>query len=223
VKIGSEPSAIAGFNGRRIAMTTKHPFPFDTESREVMQSFNKEVTRRLREAQESLVDSNNMQRFTHGRTWQSHQSHDPDGVSELTTHKHQISVKFEDVILGRIATVPDTLNELFQAMYESFARSLYKTVSDACDQSGNVVNASDGMAKAFLDMLEKIEFSVDRNGTVSLPQIHVGPGGIELFQSNAEMNSPEFKAASEEIIKRKSIEALDRESERKAKFVRGDS
>lgn len=204
-------------------MTTKHPFPFDTESREVMQSFNKEVARRLREAQESFVDSNNMQRFIHGRTWQSHQSHDPNGVSELTTHRHQISVKFEDVILGKIATVPNTLSELFQAMHESFVRSLYKTVSDACDQSGNVVNASNGMAKAFIDMLEKVEFSVDRDGAVSLPQLHVDPGVIESIQSNKEINSPEFKAASEEIIKRKSTEALERESKRKAKFVMSNS
>jgi len=204
-------------------MATKHPFPFDSESREVMQSFSKEVSRRLREAQESFVDSNNMQRFTHGRTWQSHQSHDPDGISELTTHKHQISVKFEDVILGRIAVVPNTLNELFQAMHESFVRNLYKTVSDACDQSGNVVNARDGIAKAFIDMLEKVEFSVGRDGSVSLPQIHVGPGGIESIKSNAELNSPEFQALSEEIIKRKSAEALDRESKRKAKFARSDS
>ncbi|MFE1812801.1 hypothetical protein [Metapseudomonas otitidis] len=204
-------------------MTKKCPFPFSAESREVMQSFNKKVTRRLREAQESFVDARNMQRFNHGRSWQSHQSHDPDRVSELSVHQHQFSLKIEDVVLGKVTVVPDLLNDLVKTMYDSFVSGLYKAVSDACDQSGNVVNANAGMAKAFIDMLEKVEFSVGRDGTVSLPEIHVGPGLIESIQSSAEMNSPEFKAASEEIIKRKSAEALDRESRRQARFVRGES
>lgn len=201
-------------------MMDQHPFPFDSEAGLVMQDFGQEVIKQLRKSQHAYVDPRNVQRFLHGRSWQSHQSFDPDQISELERHQHQMNIQFEDIMLRRFGVLENTLNELSSEMAETFIRSLYATVSDTCDKYGNVVNGGKEPARAFVEMLEKIEFGVDRNGNVSMPQIHAGTAAIEAFKLDETMNSIEFGDKVAEIKARKSAEALEKEAARKAKFVK---
>ncbi|UVL37133.1 hypothetical protein LOY43_12110 [Pseudomonas sp. B21-041] len=199
-------------------MMDQHPFPFDFEAGLVMQAFGKEVIKQLRELQQTYVDPRNVQRFVHGRSWQSHQSYDPDQVSELERYQHQMNVEFDDVMLRQLELIENTLSKLSNEMAESFVRSLYATVSDVCDKYGNVVSAGKEPAKAFIEMLEKIEFGVDRDGNVSMPQIHAGTAAIESFRRDSAMNSIDFENKIAEIKELKSAEALEKEAVRKAKF-----
>lgn len=201
-------------------MMDQHPFPFDFEAGLVMQAFGKEVVKQLRKSQHAYIDPRNVQRFVHGRSWQSHQSYDPDQVSELEQYQHQMNVEFDDVMLRRLELIENTLSKLSNEMAETFVRGLYATVSDVCDKYGNVVSAGKEPAKAFIEMLEKIEFGVDRDGNVSMPQIHAGTAAIESFRRDATMNSIEFENEVAKIKELKSVEALERESARKAKFFK---
>lgn len=198
----------------------QHPFPFDSEAGLVMKAFGQEVVKQLRKSQHAYIDPRNVQRFLHGRSWQSHQSYDPDQVSELKHHQHQMSIKFDDIMLRRLELIENTLNELSGEMAEAFIRSLYSTVSEVCDKYGNVVNAGKEPARAYIEMLEKIEFGVDRNGSVSIPQIHAGTAAIETFRRDKTMNSIEFEEKVAKITKIKSAEALEKEVARKAKFAK---
>lgn len=199
-------------------MKHRHAFPFDVEANHVMQAFGNEVKALLRLNQEAFVDPQNIQRFRHGRTWQSHQSYAPDRVSELNSHEHKVGIRIDDIILGRVAIIQKEITNLAIAMSESFARAMFSTISETCETHGNVVHGGDGPAKAFIDMLEKIEFGVDRNGQVSLPQVFGGPGLNEKFTRDTTMNTAEYKALIDEIIERKSKDALLREAARKEKF-----
>jgi hypothetical protein len=198
----------------------QHPFPFDSEARLVMQAFGQEVLKQLRKSQHAYVDPRNVQRFLHGRSWQSHQSYDPDQVSELERHQHQMNIKFDDIMLRRLELIESTLNELSSEMAEAFIRSLYSTVSEACDKYGNVVSAGKEPARAYIEMLEKIQFGVDRNGSVSIPQIHAGTAAIDAFRRDKTMNSIEFEEKVSKITEMKSAEALERKAARKAKFTK---
>lgn len=201
-------------------MMDQHPFPFDSEASLVMQVFGQEVVKQLRKSQHAYVDPRNVQRFLHGRSWQSHQSYDPDQVSELERHQHQMNIEFDDIILRRLEIIENTLNKLSSEMAETFIKSLYSTVSETCDKYGNVVNAGKEPARAFIEMLEKIEFGVDRNGNVSIPQIHAGTAAIETFRRDETMNSIEFGDKVAKIKETKSAEALEKEAARKAKFAK---
>ncbi|CAN7412686.1 hypothetical protein LJR232_002499 [Aquipseudomonas alcaligenes] len=198
----------------------QHPFPFDVEANHVMQAFGREVKALLRLEQETFVDPNNIQRFQHGSAWQSHQSHNPDQVSKLSSHEHRIDIKFEDIVLGRISIVQEKIRELATAMSDSFTATMITTLSETCETHGNVVHGGQGPAKAFMDMLEKVEFGVNRNGEVSLPQILGGVGLSEIITSDKTMNSEEYITKINKITEQKSKEALQKEVSRKAKFLK---
>lgn len=107
-------------------------------------------------------------------------------------------------------------------MERQFAQMMYRSISSASEQSGNVVDAQKegSLPAAFARMLEKIEFSVDKDGNVTLPQIHVGPNTLDSFQRAISEAPPEYHNQIEEIMKRKRAEALKREADRKARFVK---
>jgi hypothetical protein len=69
-------------------------------------------------------------------------------------------------------------------------------------------------------MLEKIEFSANKAGEVTLPEIHLGTDTFNQFTRAMQESTQAYKAMVEDIKARKVAEALERESARKAKFVR---
>lgn len=200
-------------------MKRRRPFPFDEESAVVMQAFGREAGERLRKIRENYVCPENVQRFMHGTAWQSHSSYDPDGVSELQKHSHELHLKSEETILGRLDTIECALSELVQSMHRSFLESMFGTVSKVCDSTGNVVSMGKEPAKAILEMLEKIEFGVDRDGKVSLPTIYDESGLMEAVERDPLSSDPDYLARVEQLKQRKSGEALAKERERRAKFV----
>ena len=107
-------------------------------------------------------------------------------------------------------------------MHRQFAQMLYSTVGAACDQTGNTVDAKaeGSLENAFMAMMEKVQFSVDKNGKVNLPEVHVAPYIGARMIAALEATPPEYKERLEALKARKIEEALGREVERKAKFAR---
>ena len=105
-------------------------------------------------------------------------------------------------------------------MSGQFARSIYSVVGAAAERVGNVVSNKEtgSTAQSFLAMLKKIEFGVDRDGNVSLPQVHVGPDMAEKMINELQSQPPEFGEEVERVKAQRSEQALQKEAERKAKF-----
>lgn len=101
-----------------------------------------------------------------------------------------------------------------------FQASLYQTISQSTEKSGNTVVATPehSLAESFLAAIEKIEFGIDENGEVSLPQIHMGREAFEKTLASLEAQGPEFTARLEQVKAEKSERARLRENERIAKF-----
>lgn len=202
-------------------MRKKIPFPFLHENQVVTNAFGLEARRRLRERTETYVSLENVQHFTHGRAWQSHNSSDPDGVSELKQLSHETVVKNVDIMLGRLEVVETTLTQLVEALQSSFENEMFATLSDTCDKHGNVVASGGQPASAYLEMLQKIEFGVGRDGQVSIPSLYAGAEAIAAFKRDPIFQSPEFIAEVERVTQLKIDRALTCEQERKSKFVGG--
>ena len=79
--------------------------------------------------------------------------------------------------------------------------------------------ASGSLAEAFLEVLEKIEFMADRNGKVSMPELHVGSEVGSRLLALKDNAPPGFNEKVEALQARKIQEAKAREVQRKAKFV----
>lgn len=205
-----------------IPQTKKLPFTFSEE----IYSFDKSFTRLLGKVVENeqlqFISIENIQGYSHGINWQSHYASDPNEVSVMQKHSHEISIKFEDVINNEISVIRQTLQSLVQQMTSTFMRIMYEAVHESTEKTGNVVSAvgSGSYSAAFLEMLEKIEFGVDRDGNPTLPEIHAPPGVAEKIFAELSSQGPEFETKVEQIKKQKMHAAIEREEARRSKFVR---
>lgn len=168
-----------------------------------------------------FVSPENTQRLRHGDSW-SHPGN-PQAVSTgIQQHSTELYVKFEDIVAHDLGAIDRHVEKIAEGMHGQFMRMMYSTVSAACDQTGNVVDAKEagGPIEGFAAMLEKIQFSADKHGKVTPPQVHLHPDAFKRMQDAQKNASPELLRRIEEITARKTAEALQVEFLRKARFVK---
>lgn len=200
-------------------MQTKKPFANPIEGSKFMHCFLKELEEKVEVARSVFVSKENVLQFNHGTNWQSHNSSNPENVSTLRSIQNEFTFKKSDFVNYKIDTLQDTLNSMADSLIESFNIEMYSTISNACDENGQTIDGSKmSPVDSFLEMLERIEFGVDRDGNPTKPTIHLGPGGIDTFKNDPKFNSPEIQIKVDKIIERKQREAIDRELSRLAKF-----
>jgi len=187
-------------------------------------AFNTSFTLMLAKLQKEVVSQyispSNTHRFRHGGDWNHPGAPEAIGGG-MQTHSAIVETQFQDLVDNDLGAIDRSAQHLIEAMHRQFAQMLYSTVSAACDQTGNTVDAKaeGSLEDAFMAMIEKIQFSADKNGKVNLPEVHVAPDTGARMIAALEATSPEYKDRLEVIKARKIEEALGREVERKAKFV----
>lgn len=188
-------------------------------------AFNTAFTQRLAklqyEAISQYISPGNTHRFRHGGDWNHPGA--PEAINGgMQTHSAIIETQFQDLVDNDLGSIDRAAQHFIETMHRQFAQMLYSTVGAACDQTGNTVDAKaeGSLANAFMAMMEKVQFSVDKNGKVNLPEVHVAPDIGARMIAALEATPPEYKARLEILKARKIEEALEREAERKAKFAR---
>lgn len=192
------------------------------EMRREAQGFDQALAEVIRSVKrggvEHMVSEQNIQRFTHGRRW-NHRSNPHTVDGEMQTISVEGETPFAGIVEGDLSLIPRMIRNIAEQMTAAQTRMLYETLTKSCDDHGQTVSASElGNAAAFLAMLRKIEFGVDRDGNVSMPQIHAAPGTAKAMIAALEAQPPEFKAEVERIKAEKSEEALVRERLRLSRF-----
>lgn len=188
-----------------------------------VQGFNLALNKYLATIQKSLVaqylPKENTLRMHHGGAWK-HPANPEASDGGMEEHSAFSETKFQDIVNHRLELIGLCVAELSEEMHRQFAQMMYSTVNEACDRSGNIVDAK-GMplTDAFISMIEKISFSADRNGDVRFPEVHAHPDFAKKMIEAFRAAPPEYKKRLDEVTERKSKEALEREAERKAKFV----
>ncbi|MDP9687701.1 UNVERIFIED_ORG: hypothetical protein J2W82_001357 [Pseudomonas mohnii] len=196
-----------------------HPFPFDAQAELVMKAFMKATGERLDQARRRLGGGDEVQRFSHGGSWQSHHSYAPDRIDQMQTIEHETRFRFEDIMEGRLDVIERTVDEISNSMANSFAKAFYQMISDTCEESGNVIDGSTGsLGEQMLKAIEQVEYSVGRDGQVSLPEFRMHPSLAKRLHSDPSLQEPELLARVEEVTKLKSAQALREEAARKSKF-----
>lgn len=196
------------------------PFKYRSRTKEFNEAFTQQVAADLQKWRERIISPRNAQKFSHGRMWKTKPTEHGDEAGEMQAHSIEFLSRFDEVVNHDLAKFVETRNRLVEGLTEQFQASLYQTISQSTERSGNTVVMAPGqsLAEAFLAVLEKIEFGIDENGEVSLPQIHMGREGIEKTIADLEAQGPEFIERVERVKAEKSELARQRERERLAKF-----
>lgn len=174
----------------------------------------------LRETQQrQFVSKNNVMRYQHGGCW-----HHPANSDATDVRSHRFEtvwhIPYDGLVDNDLSLISRSLNEIGASMDEQFVKAMYAMVGDAAESVGNVVDAKEmgSIAESFLEMLRKVEIGVDRDGTVSMPQLHVHPDTWPKVQDELGRQPPEFSAEVERIQAEKAAAAFEREAMRKARF-----
>lgn len=120
---------------------------------------------------------------------------------------------------GRLDVIERTVDEISNSMADSYAKAFYQMISDTCEENGNVIDGSTGsLGEQMLKAIEQVEYSVDRDGQVSLPEFRMHPSLAKRLHSDPSFQEPALLARAEEIKKLKIAQALAEEAARKSKF-----
>jgi len=167
------------------------------------------------------LNPENTHRFKHGGQWAHPAAPDvlPGDMKALSA---QTEVSFDKLVNHDLTVIDKVLRQLSESMERQFTQMMYSTVSAAAESVGNTVDAKTAGSphEAIAQMLEKVEFSSDKFGNVTPPTIHAGPETVQAMLKSAADAPPEFRQRIEANKARKTAEAVEREVQRKARFVR---
>ncbi|MES2878263.1 MAG: hypothetical protein V4713_07555 [Pseudomonadota bacterium] len=187
---------------------------------EFQQSFVKLLAQMQKATVSKYLNPENTHMFKHGGQW-AHPAA-PDVIpGDMKAHSAQTAVSFDKLVNHDLTVIDQVLRQLTESMERQFMQMMYSTVSAAAESVGNVVDAKavGSTHEAIAQMLERVEFSSDKFGNVTPPTIHAGPETIQALLKSAADAPPEFHQRIEAINARKTAEALEREIQRKARFV----
>lgn len=196
------------------------PFKYGSRVKEFHEAFVRQVAAELEKRREELISPRNAQKFSHGRMWKTKPTEYGDEAGEMQAHSVEFLSRFDDVVNHDLSKFVEARRNLVEGLMGQFQASLYQTISQSTEKSGNTVAVGPGQspADAFLAALEMIEFGIDENGEVSLPQFHMGREAFEKTIADLEARGPEFTERLNHVKAEKSNLARQRESERLAKF-----
>jgi hypothetical protein len=188
------------------------------------QAFNTAFTRAIvqihKRAMAQYLLPENTQRFRHGGAWRD--AGNPEAfVGQPQMHSAYLETRFDDIVDNNLEVIERSLRSITESLHQQFAKMIYSNISAVCEASGNTVDtkAEGSIEAAFIAMLEKIEFAVDRDGNISMPEFHVSPETGQKMLDALKNAPPGYQERVEALKARKTAEALAREAERRAKFV----
>ena len=195
------------------------PFPFRNESYLFGASLLKVAQDSHRQQISQYVSKGNMQSFRHGRGWLTVRENETE-ESTLGQVGVDLVIKYLSIIDNDIKSLFEFVSNFVEGFTSQVISQMFQAISDACDKSGNVVKQSDysSKAEAFLEMLNTIEFSVNENGQVELPHLHVGPDEGKALIDELNEQGNEFHKEVERIMKEKSEAAIEKEKARLSKY-----
>lgn len=194
-------------------------FAFRQEIKAFDESFVKLIGRETEAITRQHLSDRNTQRLNHGRTWKTYAEGAGDPGS-MQTHSMEMMTHLDDVVLCDDRLIRKMIDQVSQSFHRQFMHMMYRTVSEACDKSGNVVSQRDhgDFPQTFLEMLRSIEFGVDYDGKVSRPEMHLDPETFKKIVPLLESQPESYKAEVAALTETKTKDALAREAARLARF-----
>lgn len=195
-------------------------FTYKSESEEFGKALLDMAVETHRDQISAYISKENVHSFKHGRNWLTIREQE----TEESTFKEkgvELKIEYEDLLVNNTSQLFQVLSKFIEGFTSQIVQGMYQTISESCDKVGNTVKQSEysSQAEAFLELLKKVEFSVNENGQVELPQLHVGPDAAKPLIASLESQGEEFKNEVNRIQKEKTEAALDKEKQRLNKFA----
>lgn len=193
------------------------PFSNKKESEIFAKSLNEFIVKANSKKMSAYMSSENMYTLHHGSSFSSTDNNE----SKLTKHAVNIEFEYSNIRLYKIEQFYVFINDFIEQMSSQMTKTLFKIISDSCDKVGNTIDVKQKKLtnpEAFLEMIQKVEFSVDKNGEVLLPTIYLHPSQSQKFMEEIKTQDGEYSNKIEEIKKEKSEQAIIKENERLLKF-----
>ena len=182
-------------------------------------SFNKLIGQMAEQSRSLYLNEDNILRMSHGETW-VHSARTTDTDAQLHRISSEWTIPFKEIADNDLGLIRRCILPVSEDMQKQFAQNVYGMVGASATKVGNVVDAAESgsIAQSFVEMMSKIELGVGRDGTVSMPQLHLHPSMFDKVKAAMDSISPELEAELERIKAVKTQEAYAREDTRKAKF-----
>lgn len=166
----------------------------------------------------NYLSSDNQLVLFHGQGWSSYRD-EKINSSNLRPATATIEVNWETILSYDVGEMVKVVNDFAEEFSNKIIKGIYETISDSCEENGNVV-AGNGLSEAeqFYKLMEKVEFSVDENGRVQLPSIHLHPDSKVKLEKSIIEAGPEFESRVEKLKLAKSEQAIKKEKERLSRF-----
>ncbi len=197
----------------------KIPFNYNEESTIFSSALIEVIVKLHTNQMSSYVSEENVHKFHHGKGW-GRVSDKGEDESLLKPVSVSLTIEKESIIKNDISKMFDFMSEFSEGFTSQLVGNMFSTVIEACDKTGNIVKQSDGKSQAdmMLELLKKVELTVDENGQVSLPSLYMAPGKAEPLIKELESQPPEFHEEFELIKKQKTEIAFEGEKLRLSKF-----
>lgn len=194
-------------------------FDMPVEAKGFDHSLTEIISALKRGAIAGMIAEENIHQFSHGRRW-NHRTETASVSGEMQVLSVEWQFPFQEIVDGDLNLIPRIVEHLTKEMHTAQMRMIYGTLSEICDANGQTVSAAEmgSNAQAFLELLRRVEFGVDRHGNVSMPELHAAASTAETIIADLEAQPPEFVAEVERIKAEKTLQALAREKERLGRF-----
>lgn len=196
-------------------------FSMKRGAKEFMDAFTQRLAEAHHEATQKFVSGKNVHHLRHGAGWRLWSASERSDDDSFKVHSTEIQTSLDDIADHNVESLVSAMRRAAEEMEAQLAASVYGLLSETCESSGNVVSASSqaSLAETFYETIDKVEFGADRFGNVQLPALHAGKEVAVKMLHALESAPDDFKKKFEELKKRKIQAALQREIERKARFV----
>jgi hypothetical protein len=193
------------------------PRPDTRRATQFQRAVNRILSDQIRQGLEHLVAPQNSLHLRHGRGWVSPRAEED---TQFQRSEASTETSFAQIVTNDVSVLPRFIDELASGLVKEMSTVIYSTVSRAAESVGNVVSRQEAGsdAAAFLEMIRRTEFGVDSEGRVTMPSFHGSPDEVERMTAALEAQGPEFHRELEELKQQKAAAALQRESERRARY-----
>ena len=167
------------------------PFSDVKEYRIFAQSLNNFIFKEYNKKMSAYMSPENMYTLHHGNSFSSTE----DNESKLTKHAVNIEFEYSNIRLYKIEQFYVFITDFIEQISSQMKKTLYKTLSNTCEKTGNTIDAKEkklSNPEAFLEMIKKVEFGVDKNGKVLIPNIHLHPDQATKFMDDIKAQGEEY-------------------------------
>lgn len=191
---------------------------FAKQKKEFLNLLAKMLSKQNEKAIAHLIPPENTHTYEHGLRLSFKDVDQNKESGELIGHEATAEYSVKKLRSGDFTVVSDFIRDMTTQMTSLVKKTIFRRMEEITDKAGTTLDAKGQplSAELVLSAYERISLSVDKDGTISVPQWVMHP---DLAPKAEEIwGDPNFQRRFQEIIQKKAQQALIEEQERISKY-----